>query len=100
SSGSSDLDGTDSSEGPGPTAMMALAVMINHLVTVTPADNTVHTAKPMFPSAEHLLPYSNLSEDSMPESFLQLVLEHGGSMSGPTQWQSSPEDPEDPDYKP
>ncbi|KAJ1732121.1 hypothetical protein LPJ61_002198, partial [Coemansia biformis] len=78
---------------------MAPAVMINHLVTATPADNTAHAAEPMFPSAKHLLPYGDLSEDGMPESFLQLVLKHSGSTGGHTRRQSSPEDPEDPDYE-
>ncbi|KAJ1729908.1 hypothetical protein LPJ61_003297 [Coemansia biformis] len=79
---------------------MAPAVTINHPVTATPADDTAHMAEPMFPSAEHLLPYGDLSEDGAPKSFLQLVLEHGGSTGGHAWWQSSPEDPEDLDYKP
>ncbi|KAJ1727954.1 hypothetical protein LPJ61_004307, partial [Coemansia biformis] len=57
--------------------------------TATPSS----TARPVGPQA----PYSELSEDSAPESFLQLVLEHGGSTSGHA-WRRPP--PEDPDYEP
>ncbi|KAJ1729380.1 hypothetical protein LPJ61_003551, partial [Coemansia biformis] len=86
---------TDSNSDPGGGSADDEAPPPSTLGQAVPADMATpsSTACLVGPQA----PYSKLSEDSVPESFLQLMLEHSGSTSGHVWWQPPPEDP---DYEP
>ncbi|KAJ1726443.1 hypothetical protein LPJ61_005182, partial [Coemansia biformis] len=93
--GSPDWPSTDSSSSPDSGGANGEAPLPSTPAQAAPADTATRSsaARLVGPPA----PYSELSEDSVPESFLQLVLKHGGSTSGHA-WRQPP--PEDRDYAP